>query len=277
MQLIHTKEDCLKTGRITLLLLMFLSHFMAVGESDCGSKFATLQKFSNAAQETLALNYFYGQEDELLWEERNGKPPYALIDGGLCAPATAHVLLTILEKMQGVAPRNQSIDEIIRMTDHASALTGEDARYGLYTGQMQDLLLAEGELRGLKGVSYLPVSIYSGEGVSSLSWLGVNTFKRVSNSSIYAVASKIYEFKNGKKNFLWDHFFVAYDFDPKALTLKVIDPLEPKFVINARLIPVRDIESPSLRTFEIIYDRAVKGSPVAPIMTLTAVIGVNFN
>jgi hypothetical protein len=233
----------------------------------------THEELSSSISSFVQFGYFASQEDPELVNGNEQRPPYALEDGGLCGPTSAHILLTALDYTNGILPSSSSVDEIVRLTDLASILTNEDARFGLFTGDLIDLLHHEARVRGLR-IKLNGVTLAKGDGVTVVNKIDLKTLLKITGSSTFLLSTKVYDLSLGKRIFLWDHFILGFDFDPVRRTIKIVDPLYPQVIINARFYNTKVVDYPNNKTLELRYDQAIPGSPLESYIYLTSAIGV---
>src|SRR5688572_14936969 len=107
---------------LLITAILFLLPSISQGQSLCTDLFSgpTIQ---TAISDLVALRYYRSQEDPFIMNGRNGRKKMMIEDGGLCGPASAHIILAGLDRLSGRKSNATSIGEIVRLTDVASFLT----------------------------------------------------------------------------------------------------------------------------------------------------------
>lgn len=103
-----------------------------------------------------------GQEHPYLKRKR-----YVLASGGLCGPTSANIILAAFDRAAGKSSV-ASAAETRRLTDLASKISSDDARYGLVTKDLMRLIQTEGRRRG-HSLELKAASVEEGNGVPVVS------------------------------------------------------------------------------------------------------------
>ena len=219
---------------------------LSAQQIQCLQLFEEQAGFSESLDALAEGRELSGQEHPYLKRKR-----YVLASGGLCGPTSANISLT----------------------DLASKISSDDARYGLVTKDLMRLIQTEGRRRG-HSLELKAASVEEGNGVPVVSRFDEKFFVGDGKNTAYILITDVYSQRGTSRKYVWSHFSVGFDFNAQEKTIQIVDPLYPKQVTVGKLVPTV-LPNGGRSTFSIEFDKPIAGYPARPLVHLTEVIKIN--